>query len=102
MYHERDSTGRDTIEDFVRGEDQLDLNIQTSSMGYVHFADFDTNSSGSLDDGDAFVRIENVAYNGLTKLSTVIDASGAISQAGELSLVLFGVTGITASDFLYG
>lgn len=101
-YHEGDGTGRDTIEDFVRGEDKLYLHVHTDSAYLENFYDFDSNGNGALDSADDYVRVESVTHNGITRTSTVIDVSDVATETGELSLVVFGVTGLTASDFLYG
>ena len=63
-----------------------------------------------LDNSDTYVKIEDATYDGHSKLSTVIDYGDAFIAAGLVStsqldsaphtLTIFGVTGLTASDFL--
>lgn len=98
-YYEGMGTGRDTIEDFVKGEDKVSLNIYSDYATVDDFWDLDSNYNGVLDDADYLVRVEKVAYNGISKVSTVIDLSGVTTEAGELSLVVFGTTGLTWVDF---
>lgn len=89
-------SGRDIVEDFVRGEDRISIYTELGSID--SFAEIDTNGSGRLGDGDRYARIESVTYEGTTRASTVIDLS---EDAGySPALVVFGVTGLGAIDFL--
>ena len=45
------------------------------------------------------MRVEKVTYNGISKVSTVIDMSDVTTEPGELSLVVFGTTGLGWTDF---
>lgn len=103
--------GYDLVTDFTRGQDKVDVAINQSWADYewvrhVGFGAFDQNGNGVLDAGDdgaglpAGARLQNVTVDGVTKLSTVIHYDGYGSEEG--GLVLFGVTGVRASDFLYG
>ena len=81
--------GQDTIEDFVRGEDIINLSGTTLS-----FADLDTNSDGVLDDADGHVSISGS--------DTVIDlgkAEGGV--VGLHTVTVEGVTGMDQSDFSF-
>lgn len=99
----------DVVTDLVRGEDRL--YIQGRS-----FADFDTNRDGVLDGnittgGADQVTIADVTLNGVTRSSTIIMLTPVAVTAGaeaprggvlapDSTLVVFGVTGLTADDFL--
>ena len=104
-----------TVTDFKHGQDQLDLVFyKHDGSGFSHtrgqFDLVDTNHDGVLDNSDTYVKIENATYNGHSKLSTVIDYGDAFIAAGLVSsgqidstphtLTIYGVTGLTASDFL--
>jgi Ca2+-binding RTX toxin-like protein len=103
------------ITDFKHGQDRLDLVFYRHDGGsFTHtrgqFDLVDTNHDGVLDNSDTYVKIEDADYNGHSKLSTVIDYGDAFIAAGLVSagqvdsaphvLTVFGVTGLTASDFL--
>lgn len=81
--------GQDSIEDFVRGEDIINLSGTTLS-----FANLDSNSNGVLDDADAHVSISGS--------DTVIDlgkAEGGV--VGLHTVTVEGVTGMDQSDFSF-
>jgi hypothetical protein len=100
--------GRDVITDFVKGQDKLrflvdltptPLRVEQPTGEILNgFQDLDSNRNGVLDDGDRYVAIENAGDDGATRLSTVIDV-GAFSGHEEV-LVVFGVTGLGAGDFV--
>jgi Ca2+-binding RTX toxin-like protein len=100
--------GRDVITDFVKGQDKLrflvdltptPLRVEQPTGEILNgFQDLDSNRNGVLDDGDRYVAIENAGDDGATRLSTAIDV-GAFSGHEEV-LVVFGVTGLGAGDFV--
>lgn len=81
--------GNDIVYDFEQGKDLIDL----SAFGATIFAALDSNNNGSLDDGDDYV-----SYDGQ---DTVIDLGAASGgTAGEDTVTVAGVTGLTDADFL--
>jgi Ca2+-binding RTX toxin-like protein len=98
--------GRDLVADFRRGEDDLFFVADNASDSDPEapdlrgFADLDSNRNGRLDDGDRHVEVETVSFGGQAKASTVVDVTGFLTWASsEQSLTVFGVTGLTATDF---
>lgn len=94
--------GRDEIMDFVKGEDDLDILLGNGTR--IGFAQLDSNRNGVLDDGDAAVSIRTeqlLAPGEIAPVTqaTAIDLSGFGGGAGS-SVLLYGVTGLTASDFV--
>lgn len=84
-----DDNGNDTIYDFEQGKDLIDL----SAFGATIFADLDSNNNGYLDDGDDYVSVAGS--------NTVIDLGEANGgTAGEDTVTVAGVTGLTDADFL--
>jgi Ca2+-binding RTX toxin-like protein len=102
-------TGRDVITDFARGADRLEFHVDITpfppelrsvddDLVLSGFADLDSNANGVLDDGDQYVAVERVTFEGATRTSTVIDVG---EFTGELEqIVVFGVTGLGSSDFI--
>jgi hypothetical protein len=98
-----DAGGRDIVADFVKGQDDLFLGIDSGDgLRLNSFSDFDSNHNGVLDDADTYVRIESATYGGVAKQSTVIDWNPVTPTGGEESAVVYGVTGLTANDFFDG
>ncbi|WP_159716980.1 calcium-binding protein [Geminicoccus flavidas] len=108
--------GQDIVTDFQKGSDRIAVFIEMVGEGfrddakgtYISFDQLDLNGNGVLDAGDGpAVRIENVTHGGEAALSTVIhlgeDMRG-VPVIGTLTgeLVLHGVTGLEASDFIQG
>lgn len=104
----RTEGGWDVIADFAKGQDRLRFVVdprpyefraeQPDGAILSGFRDLGSNGNGALDDGDRYVAIERVAQGGATRLSTVIDVSDFAGQ--EEALVVFGVTGLGAADFV--
>lgn|GEM_PF-5247959 len=93
--------GRDEIMDFVRGEDRLEILLGNGRR--IGFADLDSNRNGVLDDGDAAVAIRTEQMLAPGEIPTVaqatyIDLAGFTGGIGS-SVLLYGTTGLTASDF---
>ncbi|BCX19156.1 MAG: hypothetical protein KatS3mg117_2838 [Geminicoccaceae bacterium] len=93
--------GRDEIMDFVRGEDKLEILLGIGSR--VGFSQLDSNRNGVLDDADAAVSIRTEQMLAPGEIPTVgqatyIDLAGLVGGAGS-SVLLYGVTGLTATDF---
>jgi hypothetical protein len=81
----------DEVMDFRREDgDRLDL----TGTGLA-WSDLDSNGSGQLDDGDAFVAIED----GGTRIDLGL-ASGA--AAGRHAVTVAGVTGLQEGDLVLG
>lgn len=108
--------GRDTVLDFVRGEDRLggevgfilaDLSVGSASGGEM-FDLLDTNGNRRLDKNDLHVVIEKVTIGTAALRSTIIDFGTALNDlAGGLlvpgdtqTLTLFGTLGLTRGDFV--
>lgn len=94
--------GRDEIMDFLRGEDRLEILLGNGSR--IGFSQLDSNRNGVLDDGDAAVsiRIEQLLAPGeipTVAAATYIDLGGFTGGGGS-SVLLYGTTGLTASDFV--
>lgn len=85
-----DTDGKDTIMDFRHADgDRIELN----GTGLT-WADLDSDGSGLLGAGDAFVT--------LTNGSSVIDLGAATEHAAGLhQVVVAGVTDLAAGDFLF-
>jgi|CXWL01.1.fsa_nt_gi hypothetical protein len=82
--------GADTITDFRRGQDTLDLTATGLS-----WADLDSNNNGVLDNSDAFVNV--VAGRMIIDLGA---ADGG--DAGLDTLTLLGINRLTQDNFLFG
>ena len=94
--------------DFQRGADSIvgALDFADYTSNYGGFAAFDSNGSGRLDNDDQFVAVRNVTFESATARSTVIDIGGfgqtVIGNpyaAGTDTLTVFGVSGLSATDF---
>lgn len=94
--------GRDEIMDFVRGEDRLEILLGNGRR--IGFADLDTNRNGVLDSGDAAVTIRTEQMLAPGEIPTVAAATyidlGGFAGGGGSSVLLYGTTGLTASDFV--
>lgn len=93
--------GRDEIMDFVKGEDKLDILLGNGTR--IGFSQLDSNRNGVLDDADLAVSIRTEQMLAPGEIPTVgqatyIDLSGFVGGAGS-SVLLYGVTGLTATDF---
>lgn len=97
------SDGKDVIADFERGTDiVLWYHIDAEDQhNYIEMFSFlDSNRNGTLDESDDFVEVEQVTFEGQTKLSTVIDHNAVVTGAASGdSITFFGVTGLTVDDF---
>ncbi len=83
-------SGLDTITDFRRGQDRIDVTATD-----LLFSDLDSNGNGVLDNADDFVTVGGG--------TTVLDLGAALGGAAGLNtLTLNGVTGLTGSDFWFG
>ena len=91
-----DDTGRDLIEDFVRGQDRIYFEVYSDSLVLRGFSDLDSNDNGVIDNSDDRVRMGLITHNGVTESSTIIDTTGF---EGPDSLVVFGTTGLTSAVF---
>ena len=91
-------TGRDVIVDFVHGQDSIDFYTYNGGPEIRGFSGLDTNGNGVLDNGDAYVGIGKVTFEGVAKTSTTIDVTDFGGGVPD-SLVVFGVTGLTGDDF---
>jgi Ca2+-binding RTX toxin-like protein len=99
--------GRDLVRDFARGTDVLGLSLANAEFFGGTFKILDSNGNGRLDDPDTYVRIAAVQDRGETRASTIIEAGYAHDGLVDLynpwgrddEIVLFGVTGLTRSDF---
>lgn len=94
--------GRDEIMDFLRGEDRLEILLGNGTR--IGFSQLDSNRNGVLDDGDAAVSIRTeqmLAPGEIPSVgqSTYIDLSGFAGGGGS-SVLLYGTTGLTVSDFV--
>jgi hypothetical protein len=88
--------GHDVITDFEHGEDRIDLQwLEWSSDGV---------ESGHLDPfHDLHLPEEMCQLNGKEEMSTVIDLGHYLgSHNAENHIVVFGVTDMTADDFILG
>lgn len=84
------SDGIDTVVDFQKGQDTLDL-----SLTDLTFDDLDTSGNGFLDDSDAYVMVSNG--------HTIIDLGASVGGAANHDTVtLQNVVGLTASNLLFG
>ena len=101
--------GYDVIEDFKKGEDIIRFSLSEPGkqrLGAFEdpasgIKDIDSNRNGVLDNADEFIDIRVVTHDGVSKLSTVIDVATYVTyDQGELTLVVFGVTGMTTTDFI--
>ena len=106
--------GRDLAGDFRKGEDKIAVTLfeqpefpgAQASSETLGFSAFDLNGNGVLDAGDgSAVTIEQVDFNGRTRLSTVLHVSDNPSPGAPYGnvpgeLVLFGATGLSADDFV--
>jgi hypothetical protein len=94
----------DTIVDFVKGQDKI-MNPQYFSgemADIVSFFSLDSNGNNILDNGDDAVSIASRTVDGAAKTSTIIDMSLTDIGADVTgTITVFGVTGMTASDFVY-
>lgn len=111
--------GDDTITDFVRGQDKIgyvlavpagggNFTFYTGNNQFFRF--LDSNNNRVLDNADQYVDVKNVTFNGVTKLSTVIDYNafsldptpGTLvgSTASGDEIIVHGVTGLTSTDFI--
>ena len=92
--------GEDLIADFTRGQDKFLYDVSVSSGAL--FAFLDSNHDNVLDDTDANVEVRNVTDGGVTRLSTVIDYNAVWDTENRYPghATFFGVTGLTASDFV--
>jgi Ca2+-binding RTX toxin-like protein len=93
--------GRDEIMDFIRGEDRLEILLGNGRE--ITFAQLDSNRNGVLDDADLAVSIRTEQMLAPGEIPTVgqatyIDLAGFVDGAGS-SVLLYGVTGLTATDF---
>lgn len=93
--------GHDEIMDFVRGEDKLEILLGNGLQ--VRFSQLDSNRNGVLDDADLAVSIRTEQMLAPGEIPTVgqathIDLAGFVGGAGS-SVLLYGVTGLTATDF---
>jgi Ca2+-binding RTX toxin-like protein len=83
-------SGADTVTDFRRGQDTLDL----TGTG-ISWADLDSNGNGALDNADAFVAV--IAGR------MIIDLGAADGGAADLdTLTLLGINRLTQDSFLFG
>ena len=81
--------GYDTIQDFVRGTDDIRIASQVSWS-----QDLDTNHNNRLDNGDAYVSASST--------TTVIDMAAAAGFFDELDVLTIKTNGfLTQSDFIY-
>ncbi|WP_191058277.1 calcium-binding protein [Geminicoccus harenae] len=80
------------VTDFVRGEDALD-------DGTISFDRYDFNGDGQIKGSDAYVTLQQVTYNGETKVSLVINLRAEDATVASGKLTLFGVLGLDAADF---
>jgi hypothetical protein len=103
----------DIVMDFDISDDLLSLSAwlrfivipPTSERHDVTFAELDSSKNGILDDPDRWVRVENVAVEGITKLSTVIEIQSGMfgSWAGFVepgTVTLFGATGLSEANIV--
>jgi Ca2+-binding RTX toxin-like protein len=104
--------GKDTIKDFVHGQDKLSVTALSdnpdSGFLYVSPADafkhLDSNHDGKLTGADQWVDQKSVTVDGSTKASLVMDIGSSVGEhefgaAGHDTLTLHGVTSLVASDF---
>lgn len=87
--------GRDEIMDFLVGDDKLQIWLNGSKVG---FSQLDSNGNGELDDGDAKVEVSTEQMLAPGEIPTVGEAT-YIDLGGGNSVLLYGTTGIGASDF---
>ena len=83
-------SGADTIADFNRRQDFIDLSALDLS-----FADLDTSGNGVLDNNDAFISV--------SRGQTVIDLGGLLGGAeGVDTLTILGNDRPTEGSFIFG
>ena len=96
--------GHDIAADFVRGQDIIHLANTTEPDGpfttWKTFEDLDSNGNAVLDEGDAFVSIQNVTLDGVSRASTVLDMAGIwdLGSPGSQTATIFGVTDLGQGD----
>ncbi len=94
--------GRDEIMDFVRGEDRLEILLGTGNR--VGFSQLDSNRNGVFDDADSAVSIRTEQLLAPGEIPTVATATyidlGSFSGGSGSSVLIYGTTGLTGSDFL--
>jgi Ca2+-binding RTX toxin-like protein len=84
--------GRNTITDFEKGSDRIEVIGFNLSDG---FGVFDSNNNNVLDDGDDQVSVTGSG-------DTVIDFSSLFSRdAGTATITVVGVTGLDSNDLLF-
>lgn len=81
--------GDDRLRAFEKGVDRIDL----SGLGSINFRALDTNGNRVLDSGDAYVNVVNS--------KSIIDLAGAADADADSTLQVYGVTALTASDFIF-
>ncbi len=86
---------RDTIVDFNRGEDRIDLSILDANRDVVGDQSFDFVGQQFLQDGST----GQVRYQGMTdgvRVAIDVDADGA----ADMHIIVMGVSGLNAADFI--
>ncbi len=99
-------SGRDLIADFEPSADVITAGNPFFS-GDSLFTALDTNQSDILDDGDEFVEIRRLSFEGRRERSTIIDMSGLVADIGASSLepasiTVYGIAGLGPSDITGG
>lgn len=105
-------SGIDLITDFSKaGGDKINIDV-TSLSGVVDASSLFTlldfwpggRTDGIVDDGGIYVRELNVTYNGVAKRSLEISPFIHFGDANPdtLKIQLYGVTNLTADDFIWG
>jgi Ca2+-binding RTX toxin-like protein len=112
---DRQDAGTDAITDFLKGEDKIGLDASFGLFGSPTFdggdlfAFLDSNDDNVLTHADEHVRVKNATIDGVTKVSTYFDvgafadvAAGTSGPWSDDQVLVFGATGLQASDFTTG